>query len=71
MDALTGLRRQLDTERPYLARAMLERFAQEPMSAEAGAVCGAGSGVALARADKQEQRLLHAPLGYARGHDRL
>ena len=44
MDALTWLRKQLQSECPDLARAMLERAAGELMSAEADAICGAPYG---------------------------
>jgi transposase-like protein len=44
MDALTWLRKQLESECPDLARAMLERVAGELMSAEADAICGAPYG---------------------------
>jgi hypothetical protein len=44
MDALTWLRKQLETDCPDLARAMLERVAAELMSAEADALCGAAYG---------------------------
>jgi putative transposase len=44
MDALTWLRKQLATECPDLARALLERAAGELMGAEADALCGAPFG---------------------------
>ena len=44
MDALTWLRKQLETDCPDLARAMLERVAAELMNAEAEALCGAPYG---------------------------
>ena len=44
MDALTWLRKQLETDCPDLARAMLERVAGELMGAEADALCGASYG---------------------------
>jgi transposase-like protein len=44
MDALAWLRKQLETDCPDLARAMLERVASELMGAEADALCGAPYG---------------------------
>jgi transposase-like protein len=44
MDALSWLRKQLEEDCPDLARAMLERFAAQLMSAEADALCGAAYG---------------------------
>lgn len=44
MDALAWLRKQLEGECPDLARAMLERAAEELMGAEADALCGARYG---------------------------
>jgi len=44
MDALTWLRKQLEEDCPDLARAMLERFAEQLMSVEADALCGAAYG---------------------------
>jgi transposase-like protein len=44
MDALTWLRKQLESDCPDLVRAMLERFASQLMSAEADALCGAAYG---------------------------
>jgi transposase-like protein len=44
MDALDWLRKQLESDCPDLARAMLGRMASELMSAEADALCGAPYG---------------------------
>jgi transposase-like protein len=44
MDALAWLRKQLETDCPDLARAMLERTVAELMGAEADALCGAPYG---------------------------
>ena len=41
MDALVWLRKQLETDGNDLLRAMVRSFAEELMSAEADAVCGA------------------------------
>ena len=44
MDALTWLRKQLETDENDLLREMVRSFAEGLMSADADAVCGAGYG---------------------------
>ena len=44
MDALDWLRKHLEHDEPALVRDMVRSFAERLMSAEAGAMCGAGYG---------------------------
>ena len=57
LDALEWLRKHLEQDSPDLLREMVRSFAEQLMSAEADAICGAGYGERSAERVNTPQRL--------------
>jgi hypothetical protein len=70
LDALDWLRKHLEQDSPDLVREMLKSFAEQLMSAEADALCGAGDGERKSRSSrvaifaKRGLHLLPSPQGW-------